>query len=106
MAIELMLEKWSGSISTISIGATKAEGGSRVKAIKIGGQKTLPFLFPEGEIPHPPVIAFEVWDTPPLDWPEELNKPYSDVLKDPSAWVEKCVQKFKAELICLRLQGA
>jgi acetyl-CoA decarbonylase/synthase complex subunit delta len=101
-----MLEKWSGVVSVVNIGATKLEGGSRSKVIKIGGQATLPFLFSEGAIPYKPVVAFEVWDSTPPEWPEELVKALVDVLGDPLAWAQKCVQEFKAELICLRLQGA
>lgn len=103
---ELMLEKWSGSVSRVSIGATKEEGGSRAKVIKMGGQRTLPFLFPEGEIPNKPVIAFELWDIAPVDWPEELVNNYCSVFGDPLAWAEKYVKEYNAQIICLRLQGA
>jgi len=106
MAAQSMLEKWSGQVSIVTIGDTKSEGGSRQHSIKVGGQKTLPFLFAEGEIPNKPVIAFEVWDTPPQDWPDQLMKEYGNVLSDPFAWAEKCVKEFKAELLCVRLQGA
>lgn len=105
MALELMLEKWSGAVSTVSIGATAAEGGSRNKTIKVGGQKTLPFLFPEGELPYKPVIAFEICDILPVDWPQELTKIYGDCLNDPLSWAQKCVEDFKAELLCVKLQG-
>ncbi len=101
-----MLEKWSGSVSVVTIGATKEEGGSRSKVIKVGGEVTLPFLFPEGAIPNKPAVAFEVWDIAPLDWPEELVRPYRDVIKDTLSWAQKCVKEFKAELLCLKLQGA
>ncbi|MCX5713650.1 MAG: acetyl-CoA decarbonylase/synthase complex subunit delta [Candidatus Omnitrophica bacterium] len=103
---ELMFEKWSGTINTVSIGATKEEGGTRSRVIKVGGQKTLPFLFAEGALPQKSIVAFEVWDTPPLDWPKHLTDAYGDCLKDPLRWAEKCVKDFKAQLICLRLQGA
>lgn len=106
MAQELMLEKWSGAVSVVNIGSTKEEGGTRSKVIQIGGEATLPFLFPEGALPHRPVIAFEIWDIAPADWPQELNKAYADVLGDSFAWAEKCVQEHKAELVCVRLQGA
>jgi acetyl-CoA decarbonylase/synthase complex subunit delta len=106
MAAELMLEKWSGEVSVVSIGATRAEGGSRSGVVKVGGQKTLPFLFSEGAIPYRPVVAMEVFDVPPQDWPEELVKVYGECLKDPLAWANKCVKDFKASLLCLRLQGA
>jgi len=71
-----MLEKWAGQVATVSIGATKKEGGSRAKVIQVGAQASLPLLFAEGAIPHKPVIAFEIWDTAPLDWPAALNQAY------------------------------
>ena len=95
--MELMTEKWSAGVSVISIGATKEEGGTRSKVVKIGGEKTLPFLFAEGDLPHKPIIAIEIFDTPPQDWPNE---------KDPLLWAEICVKEHSAQILCLRLQGA
>ena len=106
MAKELMLEKWPGEVSVVTIGAAKEEGGSRSSVVKVGGQTTLPFLFREGKIPYKPVIAFEVWDIVPSDWPAELANQYKDVISDPVGWAQKCVREYKAELLCLRLQGA
>lgn len=106
MAQELMLEKWSGTVSVVTIGADKEEGGSRSKIVKVGGQATLPFLSAEASIPYKPVIAFEIWDVLPLEWPEELTKQYREVYNDPLAWAKKCVDEFKAELLCVKLQGA
>ena len=106
MAMPLVLEKWSGKVNTVIIGATKAEEGSRLYAIKIGGEESLPFLFREGALINKPIIAFELWDTKPLDWPQELTKHYSDVLNDPLEWAQKCVVEFKAKMLCIRLQGA
>lgn len=104
--MELMIEKWSGGVSVVTIGATADEGGTRSSAVKIGGQATMPFLSKEAAIPHKPVIAFEVWDVPPVDWPDELGRAYGGLLQDPLAWAEKCVKEYRAELLCLRLQGA
>jgi acetyl-CoA decarbonylase/synthase complex subunit delta len=106
MAIELMLEKWSAAVSVVNIGATKEEGGTRSQIIQVGGQKTLPFLFKEADLPYKPLIAFEIWDIQPPEWPAELMKPYKDVLADSLAWAEKCVKDYQAELLCVRLQGA
>ncbi|MFC1804281.1 acetyl-CoA decarbonylase/synthase complex subunit delta [Candidatus Omnitrophota bacterium] len=93
-------------INTITIGATKEEGGTRSSVIKAGGQNTLPLLFSDGSIPNQPAIAFEIWDTAPGDWPEELVKAYSSVLKDPLSWAKMCVNEYKAAAICIRLRGA
>jgi len=106
MALEPVLEKWSGEVAVVTIGATKAEGGSRVKTVKVGGQKALPFLSAEGNLPYPAVIAQEIWDITPNDWPQELIQAYAGALEDPLAWAEKCVKEQKAELLCVRLQGA
>ena len=106
MAQELMLEKWSGVVSVVNIGAPREEGGTRSKVIQVGGQATLPFLFAEGDLPHKPVIAFEIWDIAPSDWSQELTKSYADVLKEPFAWAQKCTKDYQAELLCVRLQGA
>ncbi|MDD5617723.1 MAG: acetyl-CoA decarbonylase/synthase complex subunit delta, partial [Candidatus Omnitrophica bacterium] len=85
---------------------TKEEGGTRDKSIRIGGESTLPFIFNDGEMPHKPVIAAEVLDVSPGDWPTILNRELKDVYADPILWAKKMVSECKAQLICLRLQGA
>jgi len=106
METQLVLEKWAGTISALVIGAEKKEGGSRGNTVKIGGQNSLPLLFKEGSIPNPPAIAFEIWDIPPQDWPEELLEPYGKSLNNPFDWADKCVNEFKAQLLCVKMQGA
>ena len=105
METQLALEKWTGVISTLTIGAKKEDGGSRGNTVKIGGQNSLPLLFKEGSIPNRPAIAFEIWDIPPFDWPEDLTQAYGKTLNDPFAWADKCVNEFKAQLLCVRMQG-
>ena len=105
MDSQLVLEKWPGVISTIVIGAKNAEGGSRSDSITIGGQSSLPLLFKEGALAHKPRIAFEIWDIAPLDFDAELIATYGKAINDPLAWVEICVNEYKAELLCLKMQG-
>ena len=99
MALELFKEKWSDSIGVATIGVGE-------KQVKVGGQTTLPFLFQEGDIPHRPVIAIEIWDFPPEDWPEVLAGFFKKVWDNPVAWAKMCEEKYMADLICLKLQGA
>jgi len=106
MALQLMTEKWSGEVSAVTIGATKEEKGTRSHSLKVGGEKSLPCLFQEGALPNKPGIVFEIWDIAPLDWPEELTRGYKDVLADPVKWAQMCVEEYKAQGLCLRLQGA
>ena len=105
METQLVLEKWPGVISTIAIGAKKDEGGSRSNVVKIGGQNTMPLLFKEGTIPNKPKIAFEIWDIAPLDFDEELMSSYGKAINDPFAWADICVNEYKAQLLCLKMQG-
>ncbi len=102
MLTPLVLEKWSGVISTVTLGVEKDKSRSMVE---IGGQSTLPLLFKEGAIPHKPKIAFEIWDIPPVDFDAELISSYGQAMQDPLAWADICVNEYKAELLCLRMQG-
>jgi acetyl-CoA decarbonylase/synthase complex subunit delta len=105
MALELFKEKWSAKINAVTVGATKEEGGTRTSKVSVGGESTLPFLLNEGAMPHKPVVAMEIFDTAPDDWPAVVKDPYKDVSSDPAKWAKKCVEEYKAELLCVKLQG-
>jgi len=79
--------------------------GKGEKAIKIGGENILPFYFFEGSMENEIKIAMEILDVKPEDWPQSLAKYFSDVFHDPALWAKKCVEVYKAEAICLYLQG-
>ena len=93
-----VVEKWSNSIIEVTI-------GTGPNSITVGGQKTLPFLYFEGETPHKPVIAMEVLDIKPEDWDPVLSAPFGDTLGDPAACAKKCVEDFGADMICISLLG-
>lgn len=104
--MDILKENWIGRINVTTIGATQKEGGTRSLQVRVGGENTLPYLFKEGDIPNPPLIAMEVLDIEPADWPEALKKPFGDVLKDPVKWAVKCAEEYKPSLICIKLIGA
>jgi len=105
METQLVIEKWPGVISTVIIGKEAKDGGICDYTIKIGGQNTLPLLFKEGSIPNKPKIAFEVWDTAPFDFDQELLDVYGKAINDPFTWADICINEYKAQLICLRMQS-
>jgi acetyl-CoA decarbonylase/synthase complex subunit delta len=105
MAFEEPKEKWSTAVATVRLGATPAEGGTRKTVATLGGETTLPFLHFDGDIPNRPLIALEVQDVPPADWPETLTAPFAGVLGNPADWAAKCVGEYGADLICLKLLG-
>ena len=106
MPFEAPVEKWANAVSTVTIGATAAEGGTRTSVITLGGDTSLPFLHFEGKTLNRPAIAMEVLDVPPDEWPAPMAEAVGDVSQDPTAWARKCVEQFGADLICLRLVGA
>jgi acetyl-CoA decarbonylase/synthase complex subunit delta len=106
MAFEMPTERWSSAVNAVTLGATAAEGGTRTSTVTIGGDTTLPFLHFEGATPHRPVVAMEVLDVAPPDWPPALMESFGDVREDPAAWARKCVEEYGAEMVCLRFVGA
>ena len=96
--MERLIEKWQDRISEVVIGAKKP--------IKIGGETGIYFIDGEDKCPNPPVVAMEVWDMEPDAWPEALKSSFGKALKDPVEWAKMCVDKFSADLICLRLASA
>ena len=89
-------------IAEVQIGATKAEGGSRGKVIKVGGEKA-PLAFRFLEIPkNRPVVALDVFDSPP-PLPKHVKKHYMDVLHNPPAWARKAINMFGADLCSVHL---
>jgi acetyl-CoA decarbonylase/synthase complex subunit delta len=93
--MERLIEKWQDKICEVVIGVKRP--------IKIGGETGIYFIDGEDKCPNPPVVAMEVWDMEPDTWPEALRSNYGKVLNDPGEWAKICVDKFSADLICLRL---
>src|SRR3990172_1190494 len=98
MAFVVRKETYNGKVFEVEIGA----GG---KAVKIGGENMLPFLGFEGSMPNRPVIAHEIQDVPPEDWPATLQAAYKDVSGDPVTWAKHCQDALGAQAIALRLIG-
>jgi acetyl-CoA decarbonylase/synthase complex subunit delta len=96
VAFEIPKVTYSGKIKAVKL-------GKGPKAVTIGGETSYPFHLFEGEMPNPPRIAMEVYDTPPEEWPEAALEPFKEVVNDPAAWAKKCVEKFGAEMIALQL---
>ncbi|MBF8276129.1 MAG: acsD [Candidatus Brocadiaceae bacterium] len=105
MEIPNLADKWTSGVNEVTLGATKEQGGSRQQSVYIGGAKSIPFMDFDGNPGHKPLIAMDVYDTPPDDWNEALTKPFADVINDPAMWAKKCVEQYGADLICLKLDG-
>ena len=98
MSFEFYKESYAGAIKAISIG--KGD-----KAITVGGETCYPLYQFEGEMPHKPRVAMEIWDMEPDEWPAAAMEPFKDVLTDPAAWAKKCVEEYGADIIVLQLKS-
>jgi acetyl-CoA decarbonylase/synthase complex subunit delta len=94
--VDIPKVNYSGKIKEVVVG--KGD-----KKVTVGGETMYPFHLFEGQMPHPPKIAMEVYDAPPEDWPAAVLEPFKDVVHDPVAWAKKCVSAYGAEMICLQL---
>jgi len=105
MTFEIPKETNAGKVTEVTLGATPEQGGTRSHTIVIGGSAALPFHFFEGEHPHRPVIAMEVFDKVPNKYPDSLLAYHRDVIDKPGEMAKKCVEQYGADLISVRLEG-
>jgi len=101
MPIEIPKDKWPGSVKSITLGAT-GDGGTRTRVVTVGGEKALPFMHFESEVPHTPVVAIEIKDRKPDDWSALLAEVWGDAMNDPAAWA-KAAEAAGADLLQLTL---
>ena len=105
MSFDISREANAGKVTEVTIGATSEQGATRSCTVTIGGSTALPFHFFEGEHPHPPVVAMEVFDEPPGKYLDSLMDYFGDVIDKPGEMAKKCVEEYGAELISVRLEG-
>jgi len=96
MAFEIPKMSYNGVIKEIPLGKEE-------NPLIVGGETSYPFYLFEGEMPHPPKIAMEVYDAPPEEWAQAALEPFADVINDPAAWAQKCVSSYGAEMVALQL---
>jgi acetyl-CoA decarbonylase/synthase complex subunit delta len=97
MSFQAPKDEYTGKINTVVIGKDDKE-------IKVGGDMALPFYSFEGEIPNRPIIAMDVYDKMPENFPDYLVNYYKDVEGDIEKWAKKCIDEYGADAICLHLR--
>jgi len=98
MAYTVPKENFTGKVHEMSLGTGD-------KAVAVGGGNALPFHAFEGTVSAKPVLAIEIQDVPPADWPEEVRSPYASVSDDPAKWATYCQDELGADAVALRLVG-
>ena len=102
MPIELVKDKWTGVVQNVTLGATAAEGGTRGRTLTVGGEKALPFMHFEADMPNRPVVAIEIKDRRPEDWSPLLLQLWGDAANDPGSWA-KAATAAGADVLVLAL---
>ncbi|MFQ5815027.1 MAG: CO dehydrogenase/acetyl-CoA synthase subunit delta [Candidatus Hydrothermarchaeaceae archaeon] len=93
-------EEYTGEIAEVQLGATKGDGGTRGKVVKMGGQISL-YSF-EGGAKNRPVISYDVFDIPMPSFAKSLREEWQDVWESPADWAKKAVD-LGADMITLHL---
>jgi len=99
--VDVPLEEYAGKIVEVTIGATKADGGTRGSTVTIGGEMAPAYYNFQSKTPHKPVIAFDVFDWSKVSLPRAVKMHYREVLEDTPEWARLCVDKFGGEMINL-----
>jgi len=102
MPIEVPIDTWPGEVRSVTLGATAEQGGSRSRAVTVGGEKTLPFMHFESKMPNAPVIAVEIKDRRPDDWSPLLLEAWGEPVNDPATWA-KAAEEIGCDVIQLSL---
>lgn len=105
MAIPTIAESFGSSVNQLTLGAGKDNGGTRTSTVVVGGAANVMYGGAMESTPEKPVVAMDVLDSAPQDWPDHLVEAFAGVLDDPAAWAKKCVEEWGANLICLKFDG-
>lgn len=93
---------YPAKIREVTLGATKGEGGSRGKAMTIGGATTPAYSDFTRPLLHPPAISLDVFDME-VQLPKVLKENVRDVMGDPAEWARMNVKKFGADIVTVHL---
>ena len=103
--VKVLKDKCDVPITAVTLGATKADGGTRGQALTIGGATAMPYHLWEGEMPHRPLVAMEVFLAVSEKYPPVLREVFGSTIDDPVAMARECVEKHGADLISVRLEA-
>ena len=95
---EMPKVKYTGKIREVKL-------GRQGKEVVVGGESGYSFYSFEGKMPNAPKLALQVLDIEPEEWAPEALEAFKGVLGDPVAWAKKCVDEYKADIVCLWLAG-
>jgi len=103
--VKIRREKCEVPIATVKLGSTREEGGTRGMSYCVGGSTCMPFHLWEGHMPYRPLVAMEVCDSIPENFPVSYKKAFGGLWNDPAGMAKVLVKKHGADLVSVRLEG-
>ncbi len=104
-SLSIRKEMCEQSIYEITLGASKAQGGTRGCTYTIGGDTAMPFHHWEGTMKNRALVAMEIFDKVSPKYPEVLRSIWGDLIHKPAEMAKVCVERYGADLISVRLEG-
>lgn len=99
MPVPEIVEGFVGSVNRITLG-----GGQR-STVTVGAARNVVYGGAPSDAGQKPLIAMDVLDLRPDDWPEILLESFAAVTDRPGDWAKQCVEQFGADLICVKFDG-
>ncbi len=96
------IETYPSKVTEVRLGARKSEGGTRGKTLTIGGEAAPAFYSFERPMPHPPIVAVDIFDMK-VPLAKAVKMHVKEVMEDPAAWAKLTIEKFGADLLTLHL---
>jgi len=88
--------QWAGKVQEIKFSD---------KAVT-GGETAYPAYTFDGSCPNKPLVAIEINDIFPENWPDSLKEIWTeDILKSPADWAKKASEEFGADMIFFDMAG-
>ena len=75
MAVPEIIESFTSKVNRVTLGATKEDGGTRTSTITVGGSANMVYGGSTADTGEKPVVAMDVLDSKPEDWPDILAEP-------------------------------
>jgi len=99
MPVPEVVDGFTGSVNRLTLG-----GGQR-STVTVGGARNVVYGGAVADRGQRPLIAMDVLDVPPDDWPGVLLESFAVTAHHPGDWAKQCVQEYGADLICVKFDG-
>ncbi len=99
MPVPEVVDGFTGAVNRLTLG-----GGQR-SAVTVGGARNVVYGGAATDAGQRPLIAMDVLDVRPDDWPGVLLESFAVTAIHPGDWAKQCVEEYGADLVCVKFDG-